>query len=120
MNVVLDTNALMMPFQYGLNLDLELRNLIGNPRIYVPSCVLGELKNLSGKKWEARAALKLAQKYQRVEVNNPGDSGVLEAAKKLEAVVVTNDRELMEKLRKMKIQVIWMKQNRLVMLDDQP
>ena len=118
MKVVVDSNALLMPFQYNLNLDIEIQRLLGNAEIYVPSCVLGELEKLSRKRWEGKAALQLAQKYRIVEVNNLGDKGVMEAAEKLNAKVVTNDRELIEKLRKSGIKVIFMKQNHLVMDDD--
>jgi hypothetical protein len=118
MKVVLDTNALMSPFQYNINLDLELQNLLGNPEVYVPSCVLGELKRLSRQRWEARAALKLTQKYKVVEVQALGDSGVIEAAENLGAYVVTNDQGLIERLKAKKIGVIHLKQNRLVMQDD--
>jgi len=40
MNVVLDANALMMPFQYRINIDMELQRLLGNPAVYVPTSVI--------------------------------------------------------------------------------
>jgi rRNA-processing protein FCF1 len=115
MKVVLDSNALIMPFQYSINLDLEIEKIVGSPEIYVPSCVIGELKRLSTKRWEAKAALQLAEKYNVVEVEKMGDEGVVEGAKKLNAVVVTNDRELIERLKREGIKVISLKQNHLVM-----
>lgn len=118
MIVVLDSNALLMPFQYNLNLDMEIGRILGHADIYVPSCVIGELKRLASRRWEAKAALQLAGKYRIVEVENPGDRGVMEAAKKLGAIVVTNDRELMNILKKNGIKIISMKQNHLVMEDD--
>ncbi|MCD6275720.1 MAG: PIN domain-containing protein [Thermoplasmata archaeon] len=118
MRVVLDANALMMPFEYKINLDLELLRLLGKYEAYVPSCVLGELERVARRRWEAKAALQLADKYRRVEVESLGDRGVIEAAKKLKAAVVTNDRVLINKLIKEGIAVIFMKQNHLVMVDD--
>ncbi|MCD6370244.1 MAG: twitching motility protein PilT [Thermoplasmata archaeon] len=118
MRVLLDSNALLMPFQYNLNLDSELTRLLGDYEVYVPSCVLGELRKLSKRRWEAKAALQLAEKYTIVEVKNLGDKGVIEAAKKLKAVVVTNDKALRIKLLREKIKVIFMKQNHLVIIDD--
>jgi len=115
MNVVLDSNALIMPFQYNINLDIEIEKILGKGDIYVPSCVIGELKRLSTKRWEAKAALQLAEKYKIVEVEKLGDKGVIEAAKKLKAIVVTNDRELAEKLKREGIKIISLKQNHLVM-----
>lgn len=118
MKVVLDTNALMSPFEYHLNIDLEIQRNLGEVDIYVPSCVIGELKKLSRKRWEARAALQLAQKYRKVDVKSQGDSGVIEAAKKLNAHVVTNDQELIKILRRKKIPVLYVSQNRLVRPDE--
>ena len=118
MIVVLDSNALLMPFQYNLNLDMEIERILGPAEIYVPSCVIGELNKLAKKRMEARAALQLAGKYRVVEVNERGDRGVMEAAKKLGAVVVTNDKEFMKILKKNGIKIIFMKQNHLVMEDD--
>ncbi len=116
--VVLDSNALMMPFIYKINLDIEILNLIGNAEFYVPSSVIGEIKRLSEKKWEAKAAMNLLKKYRVINVNNIGDDGVLEAAKKLNAYLLTNDEELRERAKKEKIKVIFMKQNHLVVDDD--
>ena len=118
MNVVLDANALMMPFEYRLNLDLEIRNTLGDANIFVPSCIVGELERLSKKRWEAKAALQLARKYEIINVENLGDKGVLEAAKKLKAYVVTNDRALARILKKEGIKVLSMKQNHLVIEND--
>ncbi len=118
MLVVLDSNALMMPFQFKINLDTELTRLLGSYEIYVPSCVIGELKRIARNRWEAKAALELASKYRIVEVEASGDKGVIEAAKKLKAAVVTNDKELRIKLMREGIRVIFMKQNHLVMIDD--
>ncbi len=114
MRVVLDANALLMPFEYKINLDLELQRLVGDAEIYVPSSVLGEVKRISKRRWEGRAALQLASRYRIFEVKSLGDEGVVEAGKKLDAYVVTNDRKLVEKLVKEGIKVISMSNNHLV------
>ncbi len=118
MRVVVDSNALMMPFQYRINLDIELERLLGKFEIYVPSCVLGELKRISRRRQEAKAALQLASKYPVVEVASLGDRGVMEAAKKLNGMVLTNDRALITALHREGIGVIYMKQNHLVIYHD--
>ncbi len=118
MRVVVDSNALMMPFQHRINLDLELERLLGKFEIYVPSCVLGELKRISRRRHEAKAALQLAAKYSVVKVESLGDKGVMEAAKKLNGMVLTNDRAFITALHREGIGVIYMKQNHLVMYDD--
>ena len=118
MKIVLDSNALMMPFIYKLNLDIEIKKLIGDAEIYIPSCVVGEIERISERRWEAKAAFNLLKKYRIVEVEKLGDEGVLEAAKKLDAYLLTNDEDLLKRAKKEKIKIIFMKQNHLVIGDD--
>jgi len=102
--VVLDANALLMPFQFKLNLDLELRRLFGDVPVYVPSSVLGELSN--ARDTHARGALALARKYQVVDTRSQGDDAIVELAVEKAAAVVTNDKELIGRLREAGIQVV--------------
>lgn len=107
-SVVLDTNALLMPFQFGINIDLEIRHLLGDVEVLVPSSAVAELKKLKVK--EAKAALSLAGKYRQVQTAHKGDEGVIEAAETHHAAVVTNDQELISILRKSSIPVIRMRE----------
>jgi len=107
-SVVLDSNALLMPFQFGINIDIEIRNLLGEVEVLVPSCVVAELKKLKDK--EAKAALSLAGKYKQVQTSLKGDQGVIEAARENRAAVVTNDQELISILRKSSIPAIRMRE----------
>ncbi len=118
MHVVLDANALIMPFEYGVNIDLELKRLIGDVDIYVPSCVVGEVERLAKKRWEAKAALQLLKKYKICETEFMGDEGVIDCGRKLGAYVVTNDRKLQKRLKKAGIKVIYLSNYHLVMNDD--
>jgi rRNA-processing protein FCF1 len=102
--VVLDTNALLMPFECSLNIDLELRRLIGECEVHVPSPVLGELKRSRNK--YAKAALDLARKYMIDPTDQQGDDAIVELALKLNAFVVTNDKYLISKLSARGIRVI--------------
>lgn len=107
--VILDANALLMPFQFGLNLDLELERLVGECDILVPSSVLGELRRLARTDRSARAALELAQKYEISEVEEEGDTSVVSLAKEKKGIVVTNDKELIQKLKEAGIPVIYLR-----------
>ena len=82
--VVLDTNALLMPFEIKMNLDLALRELLGEARIVVP-------------------------KYEIVPTVTTGDNSVMELAKKTGGYVLTNDKELRRRLRKEKIPIIFLR-----------
>jgi len=102
--VVLDTNALLLPFERSVNLDSQLRGLLGSCEVLVPGPIIGELKRSSSK--HARAALGLAFHYKVVDTEATGDQAVIELAAKHDAYVVTNDRALITRLREMRIKVI--------------
>ena len=106
--VVLDANALLMPFQFKINIDMEIRNLLGGVEVIVPSSVIIELRRLKDK--HAKAALSLSSKYRIVDVTKRGDAGVIEAAEEHHAAVITNDQELIEILKKSSIPAIRMRE----------
>ncbi len=99
--VVLDANALMMPFQFSINIDIELERLLGSFEMVVPSSVIVELERVAAvqKASDAKGALKLAQKYRMHEVAGTGDDAVLAAACELGAVLLTNDAGLRRRAR---------------------
>lgn len=94
--VVFDTNALLLPFTEGTNLEEELDRLLGAAAWIVPSSILGELKQLAHGEGKlarnAKSAVKLCERARIESTALPGDDGLLEVARKLRAVVVTNDR----------------------------
>jgi len=98
--VILDTNALMMPFQFGINLDLELERLFGSFEILVPSAVVRELRSLAPTNSIARSALRLARKYKTVESEGETDKLLVNLATDLHAVVVSNDKLVIRSLEK--------------------
>lgn len=97
--VLLDANALLMPFQFRLNLEAELRRLLGDVDIAVPTPVLEELRLLATHDRDARAAERLAGKYRAIEGHGSADDALLELAPSLHAVVVTNDQPLLDRLK---------------------
>ena len=114
--VVLDANALMLPFQFSINLDAELRRLLGDCDVYVPASVVRELDRLAGRDRTAKAAFALAAKYRTHETNLSGDSAVIAVAGELGAHVVTSDKALLAALRARGIPRITLRsQNHLVL-----
>ena len=97
--VVLDANALMLPFQFPINLDAELGRILGACDVYVPSSVVRELQRVAARDRRARGALELAAKYATHETRRTGDGAVIAAAEALGAHVVTNDRALLAALK---------------------
>ena len=105
--VVLDTNALLMPFEISINLDLELKRLLGDVEVIVPGPMVGELKH--SKSRHARAALALARKYEIVDTPKRGDAAIIDIATSVGAYVVTNDKELRRKLRDRGVRTIYLR-----------
>ncbi len=114
--VVLDTNALLMPFEIRINLDLALRDLLGEARILVPGPLIGELKHLDHK--SAGAALALARKYEIIPTEASGDDSVIELAVRENAYALTNDKELRRRLRKASVPVILLRSGTHLVIEE--
>ena len=113
--VLLDTNALLMPFQFRVNLETELGRLMGSADITIPSPVWTELEFLAERDRDARAALQLAARYRVIEAPGSADDALLALASSLRAVVVTNDQPLLDRLRAASIPRIFLRsRNHLV------
>ena len=108
--VVVDANALMMPFQIKLNLDAELSGLLGDHELLVPKPIVGELERLSATSREAGAALKLAGTRRIMKTQSAGDNSVLELAKKEGAYILSNDKEVIKEAVKEGLKVIRLKE----------
>jgi hypothetical protein len=113
MDVVLDTNALMMPVELNVRLFDELDRVLGADGydLLVPEAVLTELSKLaSGRGEEAVAASVGADLAERATVveheASYADDAVLEVAEREGAAVVTNDGPLRRRLSAAGIPVI--------------
>lgn len=114
--VLLDTNALMMPYQFRIDLFEELRDLLGAYEPVVLAEVVSELKRLSeghGKDAAAaRLGLDISRKCTIVEsgsVEGSVDERISGYAGLHGAMVLTNDRILRNQLLSRKIPVISLK-----------
>jgi len=102
--VVLDTNALMMPVEFDVRVFDELERLTGRPPaaldLLVPRAVVAELDRLAaGSDTAARVGRDLAERCRVVETDEEyADDAVLALARERDALVVTNDRPLRDRL----------------------
>lgn len=121
--VLMDANALMIPFQFHVNVEAEVERVItGGYEIKVPSSVIEELEDLteelSGQdQWAAKMALKLAGNFTEIDTDERGDPGILELAGSEDAVVVTNDRLLRARLRAKDIPVLFLRSKAYLALE---
>ena len=89
-----------MPFQFRLNLEAEVRRLVGDVELAVPTPVLEELRLLASHDRDARAAERLAARYRVVAGHGSADDALVELAVALQAIVVTNDGPLLDRLKR--------------------
>lgn len=112
--VVLDSSAIMMLFEFSIDLENELSRLLGVFHIVVPKPIVDELRLLAergkGKKrLIAKPALKLIEKYEIVDAVGNGDESILLLAKKFNGLVLTNDRELRNQVKDLGLHSIYLK-----------
>ena len=117
--VILDSNFLMAPFQFHVDVFEELEYLLQKKIDFiVPSAVKLELTSISSRGGEGAAeaslALQLASRCRVVDVNlkpeETVDDAIVKAAQKLGAVVATNDIELKKRLRDINIPVVYLRE----------
>jgi rRNA-processing protein FCF1 len=120
--VILDSSAILMLFEYSINLEDELTQLLGKFKIILPSPIVDELKILSesgdGKKRQkAKAALRLIKRYDIVDVEGSGDDSIIILANKINGIVVTNDRELRKRIKDLSLGVIFLRGKKKLALE---
>ena len=111
--VILDTNALMMPLEFGTDLFGGLTELLGAYDAYVLDEVVGELRGLAfgggGNPAAARFGLTVSARCRVIpplDEEIPVDDKIVRRAEEFNAVVVTNDKALRKKLLDKRIPVV--------------
>jgi rRNA-processing protein FCF1 len=114
--VILDTNFLLVPFQFKINVIKELDYLLEvSHKFVISSQTIIELENLGKSKSKTGIAARLAKKIletNSIEViknDQHVDDWIVEYAKEHNAIVATNDTLLRKRLRPFKIKVVVVK-----------
>jgi rRNA-processing protein FCF1 len=117
--VILDSNFLMIPFQFKIDIFQEIEYLLQKKVDFVvPSAVKSELTGISSRGGEgapeASLALQLASRCRVVDVTlepqETVDDAILKASQKLGAVVATTDIELKKRLRAINVPVVYLRE----------
>jgi hypothetical protein len=120
MMVILDTNALMVPEQFRVDIFSEL-NRLGYRECSVPTPVLRELRHLALKnkgldKAAAKVGLALAERCSALEAEGDADLAIEALAVEKKAAVFTNDKALKKRLSSKGITVIYLRQGRYLVI----
>ncbi len=97
--VVLDTNMLMVPYQFGVDILEEIARLVPGARIVTIPQVIKELEKLEHRglkeRLGARIAKKLLERIDILEIDPelPTDTALVELASK-GCIIATNDKRL--------------------------
>ncbi len=122
MKVILDTNALMIPGQFGVDIFSEL-NRLGFDLFIVPHAVVHELHRLKDtEKGKDKRAAKMALSFiDKCEIINNEDKNneirnadeiIVNLAIKFKAAVLTNDIDLKKRLCSKGITVVYLRQEK--------
>jgi len=116
MRVILDTNFLLVPVQFRVDIFKELK---GNDLITLDLCVK-ELQKISKSKRKEASAASIAlglvkkRKIRIIKAKPPTDSALLNYAKRNNCTVATNDRKLIKGLKNNKIKIIRLRQKKYI------
>ncbi len=126
LKIILDSNAFFVPLQFKIDIVEELKTLLNmRHELVLLSSVKQELERLVNEgspqtRKNAVYALKLAEKCKFVNVKDhetPVDDVIIEAARKGNCAVFTNDKQLKKKLRDINVPVIYVRQKSRLNLD---
>ncbi len=116
MKILLDTNFLMLPPQFGIDIYKELS---GHEIATLKNC-MDELEKLSRANKKAALALQLAGNHD-IEIlkaeKGHADKAILEYAKAHKCAVGTNDAKLIKALRSYGIKIVRMRQKKYLITE---
>ena len=113
--VLLDTSFIMMAIDLSKDLFSQLSQLLGSVELVVTSKVIEELEKMRGKEGyksrKANLALKIIRNFKIIPVEKSisTDQSILKLALKEKFIVATTDSDLIKKLKKLGIPVIYVK-----------
>ena len=122
MKILLDTNFLLIPAQFKIDIFEELKKSSYKP--ITLDCCIFELKKLSKSRGRkgiyARVALQLLKK-NKIRIINADekntDKAIIDYSTKNKYAVATNDKVLIKKLRDRGIKIVRLRQKRYLMED---
>jgi len=113
MKVIIDTNGLMIPGQFGLDIFSELKRL-GFDSYLVVRASVRELEKISSEgkgrdRTAAKIALSLLDRCTIVEKNGFADDIIADMAEDMNAAVLTNDIELKKRLCSKGVTIVYLR-----------
>ncbi|MGB9684243.1 MAG: PIN domain-containing protein [Candidatus Bathyarchaeales archaeon] len=127
LKVILDSNALFVPFQFKIDISEELKTLLNrNLELVLLTPIKEELEKMAEKgapkmRKEANYALKLAEKCTLIKLEETfagsPDDAIVKVAGEWKCPVFTNDKALRRRLRDISVPVIYVRQKSRLEID---
>jgi rRNA-processing protein FCF1 len=122
--VFLDTNAIFTIFEFSIDLEDELTRLLGSFIIKIPEAIVHEIEAIASKgkgkqKILAKPALSFIKKYPMLSHScfDNADDALVHLASELDAVIVTNDKDLRERLKEKKVAIVFLRGKQQLVLE---
>uniref|UniRef100_A0A7C4W3W2 Ribonuclease VapC n=1 Tax=Geoglobus ahangari TaxID=113653 RepID=A0A7C4W3W2_9EURY len=126
MKAIIDTNVLIYIFTQKTDVFSQLKEL-GFKKFLFPKQVITELRNLEKslngrEKVAAKFALQLIENCKECEVKEieaeGSDDAIIKLAKEENAVIISNDKELRKKAKKLGIQTGYLRELKFIEVED--
>ena len=114
--VLPDTNIILWTFSGGIDFREAIASAAPDFDIKIPTCVIDELKKLDTKK--SKAALSFTSNMEKVDIGRGYVDDLLIKSAREGKLIATNDKELLLRLKKEKINALRIREkNKLVMTE---
>ena len=114
--VLTDTNIILWTFNGGPDFREAIADTLPDAKIAIPSCVISELAKLKTK--DAKAALEFCKDMDIMNIGNGYADDMLLAAAKNGNIIATNDRHLLDRLKKLKLNALKIREkNKLILTE---
>ncbi|MFX1296525.1 MAG: PIN domain-containing protein [Promethearchaeota archaeon] len=128
LKILLDTNFLMIPAQFGIDIFKEIDRLISRKfKLIIFQGIIDELKVLLQssvkKQKEVQIALELTKRCEKIDLNSDKITGqtiddkIFQLATSNRWIVATNDRKLRKKLRAHQVPVITLRKKAYLIIE---
>lgn len=107
--LVLDSSAILLPFEKGIDLEKEAERLLPTATLIVPRPIMDELAHLAAEgkgaaRRHAKAALTYVLRFDEYKIGGRGDDTVIQTGRRLEAEgyrvgIATADQRLRQRAR---------------------
>ncbi len=112
--VILDTNMLLVPYQFGVDIISEIRRIMPEKKIGVLRGTLKELEGIGEKKGVKLAKMIVEKHVDRVfDHEGKVDDALVEMAER-GAVIATNDKELKKRVLEAGGKIVYLRKKRIL------